>query len=704
MNIYSHYSQPLGSPGKIPAAQRKPAIPRFSGAKKAEQMNAEELARDAVQRFSGQIEKTDALQAIQNRKPLTLKDGTKVLYGTLDGKQVNSPFSKAEQLVTAAITGNNHSGSSTKTAFFVPLQSKSSEAALKTLISDLLPTHLKASYTDTKTRLESTNVIYTDLIENLVSGNLNALPDIGDKGAPGLKTALREAFRGGSVQTGQGSSKTLDFRPLGNTYTIQTTNESLNRQLNNPNSAKFRSQLFGLDLARKIYSEGQEVEWESIALSLGLGGIAEPTVSHMFKDGGPVASGIRTGMLSGVDIAGNVLSVMGVVSEKLKAKGQKLSIDSIFGPKEQRNKNGLWKNMTDPQGSAGPDLKQGVKVGVGGGMFGVLYNIPVGMLLSQPNGDVLPRAIVGGLSSTGSAVAIPAVIKSSKEGFKKNIEELIAKDKIAGPKKGEKGHDQFVEKLIRKEMNTRIGYASSIKATNPIPLLGTGAMILGAEKLGIPREYVQTAYMALAPVMHNFVRLLYTGLEKWHTIPRRINKLENLVLQSNGKRITSKDLDNAMLDREGDWMIRFLTNTAGVALTGTVLLAAELMVFKQAFQKNKAALQDSKPDADKPAAGKPPIHFRLQSTPHVGLHEAVPEFGDRPNPGAPYTHLTGYVGAPPAPFNTPTAYGWPQQPAPTFSPLIAPMAPYPPPVAFQPRSNAFQPMPYWNNSAFNQQR
>lgn len=706
MNISSHYSQPPLYPEKSPVTQRKaiPA-PRFAGDKKAEKLDPQQLAKDAVQHFPGQIKEADALKAIQNQKPLILQNGTKVLYGAINDKQVNSPFPKARELVTAAIAGNSNSGSPTKTSFFVPFQSKNGEAALKSLISDLLPTHLEATYTDTKTKLESTNVIYTGLIEQLTAGNFNTLPDAPpEEGKPGLRTALKQAFNGNRiVAADKSNSKILDFQPLQALYTIKTSNDGLNRQLNNnANSEKFRSQLFGLDLARKLYSEGQEVEWESIALSLGLGSVAEPTVSHMFKDGGPVASTIRTGILSGVDIMGNVLSVMGVVGEKLKAKGQKLSIDSIFGPKEQRDKNGLWKNMTDPQGSAGPDLKQGVKVGVGGGMFGVLYNVPVGMLLSQPNGNVLPRAIVGGLSSTGSAVAIPAVIKSSKEGFKKNIEKLLDEGKIAGPKKGTAEREKFIEKLAMKEMNTRIGYASSIKATNPIPLLGTGAAILGAEKLGIPREYVQTAYMALAPVMHNFVRLLYTGLEKWHTIPRRINKLENLVLQSNEKAITSKDLDNAMLDREGDWMTRFLTNTTGVALTGAVLLTAELMVFNQAFRKNKAALQESKPDSEKPATGNSPINFRLQPASHTDPHSSTPEFGDRPNTGPPYNIPAGYSWPPP--YSAPTGLGWPQPSFPAFTPPITPIPQYPPPVVFQPQSNAFQPMPYWNSSAFTQQR
>jgi len=236
----------------------------------------------------------------------------------------------------------------------------------------------------------------------------------------------------------------------------------------------------------------------------------------------------------------------------------------------------------------------------------------VGMLLSQPNGDILSRAVVGGLSSTGSAVAIPKVIKDSQKAFTENIKTLIADGKILMPNPDDKNDaakvQTFAEKMARKEMNTRIGYATSIKATHPVPLVGLGAIILGAEKLGIPRQYVQTAYMSLAPVMHNFIRLLYTGLEKYYTIPHRMKKLEKIVLEGDQKSDEQKQkaLDKAMLD--GTWMTKLLTNTTGVIFAGVTLLAAELLVFNQAYRRNKTDLESN--SSKKPQT--PSINFQLQ--------------------------------------------------------------------------------------------
>ena len=554
------------------------------------------LTKAAIRHFPG-IDKSTLEKSVQTQKPIKLADGTEVLYGVLHTKGVSSPFPRIKKLAEAAQNGVTISAPQ---PFFIQTRSPQIDSALKQIIEELLPQHLKATHYNPSTKVESPSVIYTEVIEKLLKGQADQL-------TPDLKTALDQAFSpSGSTnkklhaQQSQAKTKTLP-----QLYKLTVPGKPELEASLNQNSANFRKQLLGLELARKIYAEGQEVEWHSIALSLAMGGISEPTVSHMFQEGGPVASTIRTVLLSGVDIMGNVLSVMGVVSEKQKAKNQKLSMDTIFGPKGKRS-------FINPQGSAGPDVKQGIKTGVGGGLFGVLYNIPVGMLLSQPNGDILSRAVVGGLSSTGSAVAIPKVIKDSQKAFTENIKTLIADGKILMPNPDDKNDaakvQTFAEKMARKEMNTRIGYATSIKATHPVPLVGLGAIILGAEKLGIPRQYVQTAYMSLAPVMHNFIRLLYTGLEKYYTIPHRMKKLEKIVLEGDQKSDEQKQkaLDKAMLD--GTWMTKLLTNTTGVIFAGVTLLAAELLVFNQAYRRNKTDLESN--SSKKPQT--PSINFQLQ--------------------------------------------------------------------------------------------
>jgi hypothetical protein len=325
----------------------------------------------------------------------------------------------------------------------------------------------------------------------------------------------------------------------------------LSGQLNQPSHVwPVRQKLLGLTLANKIYAENQQVEWHSIAVSLALGVAGEPTINHIFKEGGPVASTIRTGLMSGVDILGNIMSVAGIAKENLNERGETLSLKSIYG-----TNNGLkiLKHPWQMNGEAGPIIQQGIKEGGIGGLFGILYNIPAGMILSMPTADIPSRSVIGGIGAAGSAVAIPNVIRSTKHSFERSIEALVKEGVIRLPdnidptsKEGKK----LIEKMALKEMNARIGIASSIKATNPPVLAGTGSVILAAETLGIPRPYVQTAYMSLAPVMHNFLRLLYTGLEKYWVIPHRMQKIEKLVKEAGNKSFSekqSKALDKAFL-------------------------------------------------------------------------------------------------------------------------------------------------------------
>jgi hypothetical protein len=332
------------------------------------------------------------------------------------------------------------------------------------------------------------------------------------------------------------------------------------------------------------------------------------------------------------------------VNENLKARNKKLSLETVFGPNGQRS----WLN---PKGEAGADIKQGVKVGFLGGLLGIFYNVPAGSILSMPNADVLSRSIVGGIGAAGSAVAIPPVIKESQRSFEASVEALVQKGKIRLSKEAQtdsKARRKEIERIALKEMNARIGMASSIKATHPLPLAGTGAVILAAEKLGIPRPYVQTAYMALAPVMHNFLRLIYTGREKFWTIPQRMKKLEKLVYSSQNQPLSEQQaqrMDQAFLSRSDTWMSKGLTNSFTAILTGSVLLAAEVLCFADSRKKHQPDKSSKRPDPLN--KGISPLD---EAMPNRLPHQDVLRSGLVANPPNPWPSRAPLI-AQPAPWN-----------------------------------------------------
>jgi hypothetical protein len=541
------------------------------------------LARELSRLLSSEpgnlkVNQDQLLQAIQKGRKLPLPKGYRFEYAVIHPNgQVESPYRRAKALVQAATLQPGKLPDQPQPVL-VTVQTPKTKEAMEKFIEQVLKKEFSHSHKNPKSGITANNVVLSDLIEKLISGHTDT----------GLTDKARE------IVLAPLNGKTDGYERLDEMYRVHAPgNPELTRTLNR--NTALRQKLIGLDLAHKVYADSQDVEWQSIALSLALGATGEPLINHMFKDGGPAASAARTGLISGLDITGNVLSVFGVVNENLKDRQKKLSFSTLYGPKEKRN---LPKELFNPQGEAGPDIKQGIKVGVLGGMLGVLFNIPAGSILSMPEADIASRSVVGGLSGIGSAVAIPTVIKEATESFKVSIRALIDKDLITLPdsvKNDPAKTEQYIQRLALKELNARIGIASSIKATHPVPLAGLGGVILAAEKLGIPRPYVQTAYMAVAPVMHNFIRLGTTGTEKFWTIPQRMNTLEKLVLASE----TEKDgkfnathlerMDKAFLSHQDHWLSQGLNNTSQVALTAGVLLAAEVLYFAHAFQKDKQA-------------------------------------------------------------------------------------------------------------------
>jgi len=568
MNASSFYLPPSARPFTKAQQYGIPWTLKFKGNQEPNKQLAQAILKDMPANTTSEPK---LLEAIKKNEKLPLPKGYQYTYGVIrNGKlETQSPELKTliEPLLKAGLVVPNVQ------PVLLKIKAPTSQQTLSRFIEQVLKKDFAHESLDKKTGIVTNNVILSDLLEKLISGQT----------VQGLNQSI-------SREVGQYlSGEKPGFQDLGELYRIQVPgNMELEKAFNQQNAT--RNKFIGLALAQKLYADSQEVEWHSIALSLGLGVLGEPTINAIFKDGGPVASAVRTGLMSGIDITGNILSVMGVVNENLKARNKKLSLETILGPKEKRQ--GV-KSLFQMKGEAGPDLKQGIKAGVQGGLIGVLFNIPAGTILSMPNASLFSRSIIGGIGADGSAVAIPPVIKSSKEGFERSIEFLEQQGKIRVPKNIQsdpKKLKQYNERRALKELNGRIGMASSIKATHPLPLTGTGTVILAAEKLGIPREYVQTAYMALAPVMHNFLRLVYTGIEKYWTIPQRMKKLTALVNESQDKPFDQKQLetmDNAFLSKGDQWLSQGLCQMTSVATVGAVLLLAEVLAFAQALQKDK---------------------------------------------------------------------------------------------------------------------
>lgn len=597
----------LDIPDHFISGQSKPSTGTIASPA-AQQRLANELIR-MISAEAGNIKlnREQLLQAIQKGKKLPLPKGYRIEYAIIHPNgQVESPFNRARALVEP-VARRPANRPRQPQPVLITIQTPHTNKALEQFIEHVLKKEFAHSHKNPKSGITTNNVVLSDLIEKLISGHTES----------GLPEAIRDKV------LDHLSGNVADYQKLGNLYRINVPgNPELTQTLNKTNNT-LRQKLIGLELARKVYAESQDVEWQSIALSLGLGATGEPLINHMFKDGGTTASIARTGLISGLDITGNILSVFGVVNENLKDRQKKLSFETLYGPKEKRS---FPKELFNPQGEAGPDIKQGVRVGVLGGMLGMLFNIPAGSILSMPNADIASRSVIGGLSGIGSAVAIPTVIKESKESFKVSIKALIDKGLIKLPKsiQGNPAKtEQYIERLALKELNARIGIASSIKATHPIPLAGLGGAILAAEKLGIPRSYVQTAYMAVAPVMHNFIRLGTTGTEKFWTIPQRMNTLEKLILASemekDGKFNAQQleRMDKAFLSNQDHWLSNGLTQTTQVALAGGLLLTAEVLYFAHALQQEKQAKAEKPTHFSGGQSAFDPHHYQF-STAYIG--------------------------------------------------------------------------------------
>ncbi len=555
------------------------------------------VIRKQVQRISAQ----QIRQAIQSGQKLPLPPEVSLQYAVITPNgEVTSPY----PLLKSILTPMAHQLASHGQAVPVFMQGITPRARknLEKVIHSTLGSDSEgfAHHYKTPDGVQNRNVVLSDFVTKLISGQTQALPQkVRTVILPQLLDSTEDLYR--LVVPGN-----------------PALTDSLNRQ---PEAQTARNKLLGLALAKKLYSEDMQLEVASVILSLVVGVLGEPTINAVFKDGGPVAAAVRTVLMSAIDIFGNILSVMGIVSEDLQARGKKLSLGSVFG------KEALGEILKNPglNGEAGPDIKRGILSGLKGGAVGVLFNIPAGGVLSKHDASVTARSILGGIGGAGSAVAIPIVVRESKKSFEASIKALIERGMISVPdniRHNRKKLDQYVETIANRELMSRIGISSSVKATHVVPLIGTGSALLAAEKLGIPREYVQTAYMAVAPVMHNFLRLVFTGTEAFWTVPNRMKRLEAMVYQQPGKALTDKQaqaVEQAFLPPSSNGLVNWLTSPIKVGGIIATLLAAESLYFLKILKGEKpktALIQDTRERKPQPES-KSGTPERLASTPNL---------------------------------------------------------------------------------------
>lgn len=445
------------------------------------------------------------------------------------------------------------------------------------------PGNLGVYHKDPKTGVENYNSVLSPVLASLIEGNAQDIPQKVKNILPGL-------FRNEDSLEETSKNKA----DLTNYYRVFSPEQpELAAAINGSDAAmKTKRQLLGLSLYKKAYQG--DIEWKSVAVSAALGAAGEPFINSLFPGGGETASKIRTGFMSFLDIMGNVLSTFGMAGEKLDEMNKKFS-------------------LSDP--TASHLLKSGlISGGIGGLGLGVPMNYPAGAILSEDNASVFSRAAIGGMSAAGSAVAIPQEVHETQKEFQTAIKQLIQDGwlKYPGIAKTKQEKDQFIQRLANQEMNLRLNTAASIKATNPMPLVGTGFATLFLEKLGVPRSVVQTLFMATAPVMHNVLRLGYAVREKSTVIPKRMAELESMVYDPKAAKLSEQQrqqkIDDALLSNKDNTLTNRIGNRLVSYGAAVGMLGLELaLLFSQRGKLNALAKSAEKMAGEEERSFTPPF-------------------------------------------------------------------------------------------------
>ncbi len=386
-----------------------------------------------------------------------------------------------------------------------------------------------------------------------------------------LWPALHSMISGDALPQGltasiPGFDKKLADLPL---YQIKSashpeTAKALNDQFAN---STLRRRLIGLELADKHYMETETSEiMMAVGAAVAIGLIGETAIEHMKLGNGPFAGLARTGLIGLVDLVDNVLGLTSFVQNSFKEQGIKTS---PFKPESYKNEAAKRIGVS------------AIKDALVGTAMGTFLAVAVGDVLSGDH-PVLARTIIGGGGAIGTSLSKARMVQSSIPQFEKGIQTLILEGKIPmakgttladyqGDKLSNKQARNYVRDLAMKEFLASPGNSMPNRGFS-IAWLASGA-ILALEKLGVPRNVVQKAYMMLSPGMENMITLAFIMRNLKH-MKKQMHELRGQVLAKGDSPFTSDErknnIDKRFIDgwskRVADFMLNAAFNVALGAL------------------------------------------------------------------------------------------------------------------------------------------
>lgn len=304
--------------------------------------------------------------------------------------------------------------------------------------------------------------------------------------------------------------------------------------------APIKTRLSAVETARMQYSDRVDVKKVMGSFLKGalVGSSGELLIHNTIPEGTALAGGLRAGLLMGVEMVDSMYGQLGSLHGDLEANGMSMSKETIFG------KPTWWqiiKNKFRMRGPGGLFAKRAAQSAIKGATLGcAVISVPVGLTISSETASVATRSLVGGVGSIGTSLSIPVNFRATLPQVYLVIRHMIQEGKIKVPEetlKDPKKLHRFARSMAEQELLSRIGFTSSMKAYTLVPLSGG---ILAMEYLGLPREVLQTIFMGVAPAMENLLRLVFTVKQAKINVPRKMAKVEGMILDAPTGEFTPK--------------------------------------------------------------------------------------------------------------------------------------------------------------------
>lgn len=286
-----------------------------------------------------------------------------------------------------------------------------------------------------------------------------------------------------------------------------------------------------------------------------IGSTGELIIHNTVPEGMVLAGAMRSGLLVGVELVDSIYGQLGAMHSDLQANGLTVSKEDLLGTNSWRDfiKSGFKKRGPGWLFAkrAGQSALKGTTLGT------VLISSPIGFVLSNEAASIATRSLVGGFGSIGTSLSIPVSFRATMPQVYLTIRQMIQDGKIIVPQetlKNPKLLHRFARSMAEQELLSRLGFTTSMKAYSLVPLTGG---ILALEYLGVPRELVQVIFMGVGPAMENLLRLFFTMTQLRFTLPRRMGKVESMVMSTPDREFNEgekKTLKTKFADLWSRWM------------------------------------------------------------------------------------------------------------------------------------------------------